>query len=746
MRIVVLGGGPGGLYFSILMKKRFPEHSITVFERNRRGDTFGFGVVFSKETLGGLESADPESYREIERSFAYWDDIDTFLHGRCETTTGHGFCGLSRKRLLEILEDRALALGVEIRFETEVDSLDAVGPCDLVYACDGVNSKVREALASTFRPTIEWGLTRFSWLGTSLPLTAFTFFYRENEHGLFQVHAYPFEPGMSTFIVECHEDTWKRAGLDRADEAETVRYCERTFAAELKGHRLLANRSIWRSFPTIRNERWSHGKVVLAGDAVHTAHFSIGSGTKLAMEDAIALSAVFAREGCADVPRVLALYEQERRPEVERLQRTAETSRQWYENTRRYLKQDPLQFTFNQTTRSKRITFDNLAKRDPAFVKRTSDWFARAAGAKPQSDGNWPVPAFTPFSLRGLTLPNRVVVSPMCMYSAVDGTVNDWHLVHLGSRAVGGAGLVITEMTDVSPDGRITPGCAGLYDEAHVEAWKRIVDFVHHRSASKIAIQLAHAGRKGSCRLPWEAGYDVPLSDGGWETIAPSAIPYHESMPAPRAMDRSDMDRVRDAFVRAARAADRCGFDMIELHAAHGYLLSSFISPLSNVRTDEYGGSIANRMRFPLEVFDAIRAAWPAAKPIAVRISATDWTPDGLSGDDLVALATMFREHGCDAIDVSAGQTSPRARPVYGRMFQVPFSDRIRHEVGIPTMTVGNVQDVDQVNTILAAGRADLCVLARPHLTDPYLTMHAAARYGAVDHPWPNPYLAVRPF
>lgn len=746
MRIVVVGGGPGGLYFAILMKKRFPEHSITVFERNRRGDTFGFGVVFSKETLGGLESADAESYREIERAFSYWDDIDTFIHGTCVTTTGHGFCGMSRKRLLGILEDRALALGVEIRFESDIQSIADCGPADLVFACDGVNSRIRQTYASTFEPSIEMGLTRFSWMGTSLPLEAFTFFYRENEHGLFQVHSYPFEPGLSTFIVECHEDTFQRAGLDRASEEETVRYCEKTFAAELAGHPLLANRSIWRSFPTIRNARWSVDNIVLAGDAVHTAHFSIGSGTKLAMEDSIALASVFAREGCADVSRVLALYEKERRPEVERLQRTAEVSRSWYENTRRYLKQDPVQFTFNQTTRSKRITFDNLGKRDPAFVQRTADWFAQHVGAKRQSDGKWPAPAYTPLRLRELELGNRIVVSPMCMYSATDGLVNDWHLVHLGSRAVGGAGLVITEMTNVSADGRITPGCAGLYDETHVAAWKRVVDFVHGQTATKIGIQLAHAGRKGSCRLPWEAGYDVPLESGAWPLIAASAIPYDTGMQTPRAMDRADMDRVRDDFVCATRYAERCGFDLIEVHAAHGYLLSTFISPETNLRTDEYGGSIENRMRFPLEVFDAMRAVWPKAKPLAVRISATDWTPDGLTGEDLVALATMLKVHGCDVIDVSAGQTTPRARPVYGRMFQVPFSDRIRHEVGIATMTVGNVQDVDQVNTILAAGRADLCVLARPHLRDPYLAMGGAARYGAVDFPWPKQYLATRPF
>jgi anthraniloyl-CoA monooxygenase len=744
MRIVCIGGGPGGLYFAILMKRRFPEHQITVLERNRRGDTFGFGVVFSKETLGGFAEADPESYAAIERSFAYWDDIDTFIHGECVTTTGHGFCGMARTKLLSILEDRARELGVEIRFDTEVTDLASLDD-DLVFVCDGVNSRFRDQYAAEFEPSIEWGAARFSWLGTTLPLTAFTFFYRENEHGLFQVHAYPFQPGLSTFIVECHEETWKRAGLDRATEDETVRYCTTVFESELKGHPLLANRSIWRSFPTVKNKRWRVRNIVLAGDAAHTAHFSIGSGTKLAMEDAIALERVFARIGCADVPRALDEYEKERRPEVERLQRTAAVSQEWYENTRRYLKQHPVQFTFNQTTRSKRITFDNLARRDAAFVDRTRDWFASSLGAQPQSDGRYPVPAFTPFRLRGLELANRIVVSPMCMYSATDGLVNDWHLVHLGSRAVGGAGLVITEMTDVAADGRITPGCAGLYTRDHAAAWKRIVDFVHANSGAKIGIQLAHAGPKGACRLPWEGGYDVPMTAGAWPIIAASATPYAPGMATPRAMDRNDMDRVRDEFVRATRLAADAGFDLIELHCAHGYLLSSFISPLSNLRRDEYGGSIENRARFPLEVFAAMRAAWPKERPLAVRISATDWLPEGLTGAESVTLARAFKEHGCDVIDVSAGQTSPRGKPVYGRMFQVRFADRIRHEAEIPTMTVGNIQDVDQVNTIVAAGRSDLCVLARAHLLDPYLSLHAAVTYGAVDAPWPKQYLAVRP-
>jgi len=746
MNIVCVGGGPAGLYFAILMKKAFPDARISVRERNRSDDTFGWGVVFSKETLGHFDEADPESYEEICRKFAYWDDIDTFVGGECVTSTGHGFCGMSRRQLLNILQGRARELDVDLRFEDEVAEIDPLlAEADLVVGCDGVNSLIRDRYAASFRPSLEWGSCRFTWLGTSLPLESFTFIYRESEHGLFAVHAYPFEPGLSTFIVECHEDTWRRAGLDEADEAATVAYCESLFEADLRGHPLLTNRSIWRSFPTVSCEQWHHENLVLLGDAVHTAHFSIGSGTKIAMEGSIALVEAFREHGTSDVPAALAAYHESRRIDVLKLQRAAAVSRTWFENTARYKQQEPMQFTFNQTTRSKRITWDNLDTRDPEFICRTRAWYANHVGADRNSDGSWPLPMFTRFKMRAMELVNRVVVSPMCMYSAEDGLVNDWHLVHLGDRAVGGAGLVVTEMTDVMSEGRISPGCAGMYKDEHVGAWRRITDFVHRHSDAKIALQLAHAGRKGSTRLSWE-GIDEPLADGNWPIISASPVPYLAHSQVPREMTRADMDEVRDAFVRAAERAVEAGFDMIELHLAHGYLLSSFISPLTNLRTDEYGGSLDARMRYPLEVFDAVRAAWPADRPMSVRISATDWVAEGgLEAADSVEVARRLAEHGCDIIDVSAGQTTTDAEPVYGRMFQVPFSDRIRHEVGVPTMTVGNIQDSDQINTILAAGRADLCVLARPHLKDPYFTLHAAEKYEHFDQTWPPPYDVVRP-
>ncbi|MBK6940074.1 MAG: FAD-dependent monooxygenase [Planctomycetes bacterium] len=751
MNIVCVGGGPAGLYFSILFKKAHPDAHIVVHERNRPDDTFGFGVVFSAETLSHFGVADPETYRAIQDHFVYWDDIDTFFRGSKVTSTGHGFCGLARVKLLEILQRRARSLGVDVRFQSDVVDPSAYRDADLVLACDGVNSAMRERYAATFKPTIEWGKTRFTWLGARWPLTAFTFLYRRNEHGLFQVHAYPYQRGAgaddvrSTFIVECTEDAWTKAGFEAMPEADMVRYFERLFADDLKGAPLLTNRSIWRRFPFIKNERWYHDNVVLLGDAAHTAHFSIGSGTKLAMEDAIALADACSKHA-PDVPRALAAYQESRWLDVAKLQRAASTSQSWFEHTERYERQDAIQFTFNQMTRSKKITWDNLHLRDPKFVDTVKGAYATHVDAKPDSTGAIPVPAFTPYSIGSLRLANRIVVSPMCMYSAVDGTVNDWHLVHLGSRAVGGAGLLIAEMTDVSADGRITPGCAGLYADAHVPAWKRIVDFVHQRSASKIAVQLAHAGRKGSSRIPWEAGYDEPLTQGAWPLIAPSAIPWSDRHPTPKAMDAADLARVKADFVRATQRANEVGFDLIELHMAHGYLLSSFLSPSSNQRTDAYGGSLEHRMRFPLEVLDAVRAAWPASKPIAVRISASDWLePQGMTADDAVVVARALKRHGCDIVDVSAGGTTPHAKPVYGRMFQVHFSDQIRHEADVATMTVGNVQSVDHVNTILAAGRADLVVLARAHLADPYLTLHAAERYEFADAPWPNPYLAVKP-
>jgi anthraniloyl-CoA monooxygenase len=754
MRVVTIGGGPAGLYLGILLKKVLPGAEITIHERNRPDDTFGFGVVFSDETLGFLAEADAESFLEIRSRFRNWTDIRTFFGGQWTTSTGHGFSALSRVALLEILQRRALELGCDVRFESEVADVGEHLDADLVVAADGVNSAVRERYAAELGPRVELGSCCFSWLGTDLPLEAFTFLFVDTPYGLFQIHAYPYDEGRATFIVETHEDTWRAAGLDSADEAGTVARCERLFAEQLAGHRLVSNRSIWRRFPTVTCERWHHGNVVLLGDAAHTAHFSIGSGTKLAMEDAIALVAAIRSAGTDDVAGALSTYEAERRPDVLRLQRAARDSRRWFENSRRYLRQSPRIFCFNLMTRSKRITWDELAERDPDLVGAVARQYLREqGGGGTPADGDGPEtaappPMFVPFRARGLTLANRIVVSPMCQYSAIDGSVGEWHLVHLGSRAIGGAGLVISEMTDVEAEGRITSGCAGLYAPEHVDAWRRIVDFVHTRSHARIGIQLAHAGRKGSARHDW-SGADEPLSpaEGAWTTWAPSALPFGQDWPAPRAMDRSDMDRVRDAFVRATRWALEAGFDWVELHMAHGYLLSSFLSPLANVREDDYGGSLERRMRFPLEVFRAVRAAWPADRPMSVRISATDWLEEegrGTTVDDSVVLARELRLAGCDLIDVSSAGNSPESRPDFGRMYQVPFADRIRWEADVPVMAVGAILGADHANTVLAAGRADLAVMARPHLVDPYLTLHAATRYG-VDVPWPGQYERAKP-
>ncbi len=743
MKIACIGGGPAGLYFAILMKKQDPQHEITVFERNRPDDTFGWGVVFSDETLRNLDGADEPTTEAITASFAHWDNIDVHFKGRTITSGGHGFAGLGRRRLLQILQSRAHELGVEIRFETEVEDPDALpggtSAYDLVVAADGINSRVRTRYADHFKPDIDVRRCKYVWLGTRQRFDAFTFAFVKTEHGWFQAHAYQFDEDTSTFIVETHQDTWARAGLAGADSDATVRLCEELFAPWLGGHALLSNAahrsaSPWISFPRVSNERWVRGNLVLMGDAAHSAHFSIGSGTKLALEDAICLARQFGRY--PEVPKALAAYEEERRVDVLRIQSAARNSTEWFEHVDRYAEVlEPEQLAYSLLTRSQRVSHENLRLRDRAYLEGVERWFAKSDQAVP--------PMLVPLELRGCTVPNRVVVSPMAMYSAVDGVPGDFHLVHLGARALGGAGLLFTEMTCVTPEGRISPGCCGLYDDAQAAALARIVRFVHEHTPAKIALQLGHSGPKGATRLGWE-GMDVPLeAPEAWELLAPSEVPWSPSHQVPRAMDRADMDRVRDAFVAATRRGAAAGFDMLELHAAHGYLLSAFLTPLTNRRSDAYGGSLQNRLRFPLEVFTAMREAWPSERPMSVRISASDWVEGGITPADAVLVARAFQAQGVDLIDVSAGQTSRHARPVYGRMFQTPFSDRIRNEVGVRTVAVGNIYDADHVNSILAAGRADLCALARPHLADPNWTQRAASRLEAETW-WPDPYLAGR--
>jgi len=751
--IVSVGGGPGGLYFALLMKKADPRHRVRVIERNRPGDTFGFGVVFSDATMVGIAQADADAYNEIARHLVHWDDIDVHYRGEMIRSTGHGFSGVSRHTLLRVLQDRAEAAGVELQFESEVNSLDDLREADLVVGADGANSTLRRLLGDGIQTAIDLRPNRFVWLGTTKPFPAFTFYFKCNEHGLWRVHAYEYEQGRSTFIVECRDETWRAAGLDVATEEESAAFLERLFADELDGHALSTNRSIWRQFPTIVTRPWAVDRMVLIGDAAHTAHFSVGSGTRMAMEDAVALNtALLGAFGDTSltpheaIARGLASYESGRRPQVESLQRAAQASLAWFEETERYMRQPALQFAFTLLTRSLRITHDDLRVRDPQFLGRVDAFVAEEAARQteqPRETGaRVPPPMFTPFRLRDVVIPNRIVMSPMCQYIADDGTVGDWHLVHLGSRAIGGAGLIMAEMTDVSRDARISPWCAGLYADGHAAAWKRVVDFVHEQSPAKIGIQLGHAGRKGATRRLWE-GDNEPLADGGWPLVSASPLPYFpDRSPVPREMTRDDMREVEADFVAAAERADRAGFDLLEVHMAHGYLLASFISPLTNERTDEFGGSLDNRMRFPLAIFDACRSVWPAHKPMSVRISAVDWMPGGVDPEESTAVAAMLKAHGCDIVDVSAGQTVPDQAPVYGRLFQTPFADRIRQEVGIATMAVGNISSYMDVNTIIAAGRADLCLLARAHLFDPYWARHAAFMQGW-PLPWPGPYQSV---
>ena len=745
MKILCLGGGPAGLYFAISMKLRNPEHAVTVLERNRANDTFGWGVVLSDDALSRMQKNDPQSTDAIRNHFVYWDDIAVVHNGVRTVSGGHGFAGIGRKQMLSLLQERASALGVDMRFETEFKSAsDYRGDYDLVVGCDGINSRVRAEYGDIFKPDIDLRKCKFIWLGTHQKFgDAFTFIFEKTEHGWVWAHAYQFDADTATFIVECLPETWERWGFAQMSSEESVETCRRIFARHLGGHGLMSNAkhlrgaAIWIQFPRVICETWHHGNVVLMGDAAATAHFSIGSGSRLAFDSAIALADYLHSE--PTMAGAFERYQAERRVEVLRLQSAARNSLEWFEEVERYLDMPQAQFAYSLLTRSQRISHENLRVRDPKWLGEAEAWFQKRADGRPGR-----APMFAPLRLRGLTLMNRVVVSPMAQYKAVDGRPTDWHFVHYAERAKGGAGLVITEMTCVSPEGRITPGCPGLYAPAHEAAWKRLVDFVHAETEAKICCQIGHSGCKGSTQLGWEV-MDAPLASGNWPTMSASAVAWSAANPVPKAMERADMERVTAQFVAAAAMAARAGFDMVELHAAHGYLLSSFISPLSNRRTDAYGGSLENRLRYPLEVFAAMRAVLPEAMPMSVRISATDWVGErGVTPEEAVTIARAFAAAGADIIDVSAGQTSTAARPVYGRMFQTPFSDRIRNVAGIKTMAVGNIYETDHVNSILMAGRADLVCLARPHLADPYWTLHAAVALGDEEMAWPLPYLAGR--
>ena len=728
MKITCVGGGPASLYFCILAKKNNPDWQITIYEQNPDKVTWGFGVVFSDETMENFKHADFETYRDITESFVHWDDIDVFHKGEKITSSGHGFAGMQRLKLLQILEARAKELGVVILHDVVIDSIEKYKDSDLIIAGDGVTSFIRDQNAAEFGSDVVFRPNKFVWLGSTMAFDAFTFYFNEYEGGLWRAHCYQYMPGNSTFIIETTEDTWRKAGLDNATEEDTVAYCAKVFEKELGDDKLITNNSVWRSFPRVKNAKYYHDNIVLLGDALHTAHFSIGSGTKLAMEDAVALYDAI-HENSNDVKSALPAFQKKREPDVNALQRAAQVSMEWFEDVERYHDvMEPMQFSYQLLTRSLRINHENLRLRDDHLVATMDDWVADKAAKQTgvKRSNETPPPIFTPYKLRGMLLENRIAVSPMCMYSAEDGLIGDWHLVHLGSRAMGGAGLIMTESTAISADGRITPGCAGMYNDNHVAAWKRVVDFVHDNSYSKIGMQISHAGRKASTRLQWEGGEQAPLSSGAWDIISASPIPYSASNPTPKEMPEADMEDVLNEFVMAAGRADKAGFDMLELHCAHGYLLNTFISPKTNIRSDDYGGSLENRLRYPLKVFETIREKWPEQKPISVRISATDWIEEGITPQDAVEIARAFKNIGCDILDVSSGQVVSEEKPEYGRLFQLPFSDRIRLEAEIPTMTVGNIQSYADANSIIASGRGDICVIARMHLFDPYWTRHAA--------------------
>lgn len=754
MRIAVVGGGPGGLYFAALAKQLGPEHDITVWERNAADDTFGFGVVFSDETLGGIEHADPVVHGLMEKEFAIWDDIDVQFRGEVITSGGHAFAAMGRKRLLEILQERCQELDVDVRFKTEAPDVSTLkDDYDLVIAADGLNSAIRTTYAQHFEPSLDVRRCRYMWLGTDKVFEAFTFDVRETAHGVMQMHGYPFDEHCSTFIVEMNDEVWRRAGFESNDvdnfapgesDEKSIATVRELFADVLDGHEVLANNSRWLSFTTVRNEHWVHDNVVLLGDSAHSAHFSIGSGTKLAMEDALSLAACLHETD--DIAAALSAYEEERKAVVLSTQRAAQASLEWFENIERYVHQEPLQFAFNLLTRSRRVTYDNLRLRDREFIADIDAWFAEHEQRAGRGAGEVRPPMFQPFRLGELELVNRVVVSPMDMYVADEGIPGDFHLAHLGGKALGGAGMVMTEMVCVSPKGRITPGCTGLWSDEQGDGWKRICDFVHSSSAAKIGIQIGHSGPKGSTKLMWE-GIDEPLEDGNWPVVAASEVAYREGInQTPRALDRQDMDAIKADFVAAAKRADDAGFDVVELHCAHGYLLSSFLSPVTNRRTDEYGGDIKGRLRFPLEVFTAMREVVAAHKPMTVRISATDWVEGGITLEDTFAMSRAFEDAGAVAIDVSTGQVTSLESPAFGRSYQTPFADAIRNSLSIATIAVGVISSADDVNTIVLAGRADLCALGRVHLYDPSWTLHAAVEqdYDGDGAVWPKPWRAGR--
>jgi anthraniloyl-CoA monooxygenase len=740
-RIVCMGGGPAGLYSAILLKKALPRARVEVYERNRPDDTFGWGVVFSDQTMSAFGEADPESHAAIVDSFHHWDDIDVHVHGQVIRSGGHGFSGIERKRLLNILQERAFDLDIGQFFEHEVRDETEFADADLLIAADGVNSRTRQLHAEVFAPNIDVRKCRYIWLGTTQRFDAFTFAFERTEHGWFQIHAYQFSRDLSTVIVETREETWRAHGLDTATTDQSVAFCEALFGKYLGGARLMSNArhlrgSAWLNFHRVLCRRWHSGNLVLIGDAAHTAHFSIGSGTKLAMEDAIALSREIARGG--DVSASLQRYQEERELEALKLQSAARNRMEWFENVARYTHLEPLQFTYSLLTGSQRIGHENLKLRDAEFVRKVETGLANRAADLPTPRP----PMFLPFKLRDLTLQNRVVVSPMAQYCATDGVPDDWHLVHYGSRATGGAGLVYTEMTCVSPHGRISPGCTGLWNQRQRDAWSRIVSFVHAHSQAKICLQLGHSGRKGSTQLGWEKA-DYPLASGNWPLLSASALPYIDGVSqVPKEASEADMHELTHQFLNSVRYGIEAGFDMIELHMAHGYLLASFLSPLTNCRTDAYGGSVENRVRFPCRLIGEVRAAMPESMPLSVRISASDWAEDGLSEHELLGTVKALCAAGADMIDVSSGQTVPWQKPVYGRMYQTPFSDLIRNTLGVPTMAVGNIYEFDHVNSIIASGRADLCALARPHLANPSWTLQAAAQQQYEQQAWPQQYLS----